>query len=392
MALKRVYVSVDNSPEFENCSKRLKIDDQVYVVHHANECDLGNKVSIFGTHYECIFDAYIVNYAPSFINVGVPVYVHSRESKLSSMYMLGKVLENRKEINGFQALKCYGVVDDRMVAVNYNGLIDQIPKGKIVIKADMAARGLNQVVIPAESVFHFDEKCRLARAKNSDTTLSEFFESTPKGTAFWSNFVTKNINEVSDPLLRDVFEPSNKDMIACEYIPNIESEYRINFCNDLTKEDSIMFALKVRPRKTSNSGYAQANMDLIQYRYVKNDVSIFGCDTDGVVIDGCSLDPLKHFFKGTVYWGMTMREQIKLIKDLIGAVKQPYGSIDIAKVLMTPRQTTLKCVEEYPFVVIETSRQMRMTGYPNRLDRQIVDGGLKAMINIAVDAAKKMEM
>ena len=115
-------------------------------------------------------------------------------------------------------------------------------------------------------------------------------------------------------------------------------------------------------------------------------------DTDGVVFDGCSLEPLKHFFEGTVYGGMSIYEQIKLIKDLIGAVKQPYGSIDIAKVLMTPRQTTLKCVEEYPFVVIETSRQMRMTGYPNRLDRQIVDGGLKAMINIAIDTAKKMEM
>ena len=89
---------------------------------------------------------------------------------------------------------------------------------------------------------------------------------------------------------------------------------------------------------------------------------------------------------------MTMQEQIKLIKDLIRAVKQPYGSIDIAKVLMAPKQTTLKHVGEYPFVVIETSRQMRMTGYPNRLDRQIVDGGLKAMINIAVDTAKKMEM
>ena len=391
MSLKQVSVSVEHNPEFENCSKRLDVDGQTYVVHHSTEYT-NNKVSVFGTNLESIFDAYILNYAPSFIDVGVPVYVHKRESKLSSMYMLGKVLENRKEINGFQALKYYGVIDNRMTALNYNELIDQIPNGKVVLKADMGARGLSQVVLPAKSVFHFDEKCRLAHMKDSNATLSEFFESAPKGTAFWSKFVTQNINEIDDPLLRDVFAPSSRNMIACEYIPSIESEYRINFCNDLTKEDSIMFALKVRPRKTSDSGYTQANMDLIQYSYVRNDVCVFGYDTDGVVFDGCSLEPLKHFFKGTEYWGMTMQEQIKLIKDLISAVKQPYGSIDIAKVLMAPKQTTLKSVEDYPFVVIETSRQMRMTGYPNRLDRQIVDGGLKAMINIAVDAAKKMEM
>ena len=380
---KKVYINTTYNPEFDNASKILTINSEEYQLICDNEVPDNNEFYVCGDKVYSLYDIYILGGVDSSkVNVlkelELPYYHNTRESKLTNMSRLIRSL-NKNNVKFFQALPYYGNVEKRFNSQSYNELIKKLKNRKVVLKETYGARGIRQIVMPADYIYQMEQDYNSYSCAGKEfPVLSDYFNSVPFAV---SDYEVESNNELK---LDSIFKAMCGTVIACEYLENIINEYRVSYSYDKTQDNNnILFTVSVRDTVTNDYGYTQANQNIFSGSIKLKKKETYISDRPGQY-----QSILLNMFKDTEL--RSEKDCVNAIYELIKLIGVPYGSIDIARLDINKEKknhmsSSLKPVTLFPLVIIETSTQMRMATVPYNLDLVMVDNGIKAMINLALE-------